>query len=102
MGAEYIAGNLGNSMHAFLLDLPKLDFAAIIPKGDYVTMCLIGDRITNEFVEGFVKNPVVSEYLSGSDDRSPPAAALRSPAWGTPSGLLETGWCFSATAAWPD
>ena len=69
LGSEYIAGNLGNSMHAFLLDLPKLDFAAIIPKGDYVTMCLIGDTINNEFVDGLVKNPVVSQYLSGADSR---------------------------------
>ncbi len=69
LGSEYIAGNLGNSMHAFLLDLPKLDFAAIIPKGDYVTMCLIGDNINNEFVEGFVKDPIVSGYLSGADGR---------------------------------
>jgi flavin-dependent dehydrogenase len=70
LGTEYITGHLGNSMHAFLLDIPKLDFAAIIPKGDYVTMCLIGDNVNNEFVESFVRNPVVSGYLSNADGRS--------------------------------
>lgn len=70
LGSEHITGHLGNAMHAFLLDLPKLDFAAIIPKGDYATMCLIGDNINNEFVNGFVRNRVVSEYLSSADDRT--------------------------------
>ncbi|OGO39857.1 MAG: hypothetical protein A2147_04450 [Chloroflexi bacterium RBG_16_57_8] len=75
LGSSFITGRLGNSMHAFLLDLPKLDFAAIIPKGDYVTMCLIGDKITNDFVDSFVRNPVVSTYLSDSGEHD--AAACR-------------------------
>ncbi len=77
LGSQYIASSLGNSMHAFLLDLPKLEFAAIIPKGDYVTLCLIGDRINNEFVEDFVNNPVVSSYLSDAGGR--PAACRCAP-----------------------
>jgi hypothetical protein len=32
LGSGYITSKLGNSMHAFLLDLPSLDFAALIPK----------------------------------------------------------------------
>ncbi len=75
LGSEYITNRLGNSMHAFLLDLPKLDFAAIIPKGDYVTMCLIGDNITSHFVDSFVQNPVVGDYLSGINQYD--AAACR-------------------------
>jgi len=69
-GSSYITTHLGNSMHAFLLDLPNLDFAAIIPKGDYATMCLIGDNINSGFVNSFVNNPAVSEYLSGKLDHS--------------------------------
>jgi hypothetical protein len=64
LGSSYIGTELKGSMHAFLLDLPKLDFAAIIPKGDYVTMCLIGDSITSDFVSSFVKNPVVNKHLT--------------------------------------
>ncbi|MFC1592626.1 cyclic nucleotide-binding domain-containing protein [Chloroflexota bacterium] len=70
LGSSYITTKLGNSMHAFLIDLPNLDFAALIPKGDYVTMCLIGDNITSRFVDSFVQNPVVSEYLPGKTDHS--------------------------------
>jgi flavin-dependent dehydrogenase len=68
LGSDYISTKLGSSMHAFLLNLPKLDFAAIIPKGDYVTMCLIGDEINNQFVTSFIKNPIVSNVLGKSDD----------------------------------
>lgn len=68
LGSDYINSELGNSMHAFLLNLPKLDFAAIIPKGDYVTTCLIGDNISSEFADRFIQNPVVGRYLAGKTD----------------------------------
>jgi flavin-dependent dehydrogenase len=70
LGAEFVDSKLGNSMHAFLLDLPKLDFAALIPKGDYVTMCLIGDNITPDFVHSFVNNPVVRDYIPIEQDNT--------------------------------
>lgn len=46
-------------MHVFLLDIPRLEFAAIIPKGDFVTMCLLGDEIDDELVDAFVSAPEV-------------------------------------------
>jgi hypothetical protein len=75
LGSSYISTNLGNSMHAFLLDLSSLDFAAIIPKGEYATVCLIGDDINTQFVDSFMRNPAVGRYLSGNADHS--AAACR-------------------------
>jgi len=69
LGGDYISSSLGNSMHAFLVNLPQLDFAAIIPKGDYVTMCLIGDDINSEFVDSFIKNPLVGARLNGKQDK---------------------------------
>jgi flavin-dependent dehydrogenase len=63
LGAKYVSSYLGNSMHAYLLNLPSLDFSALIPKGDYVTMCLIGDNINSEFVDNFMCQPSVSQYL---------------------------------------
>ncbi|MBI4282976.1 MAG: cyclic nucleotide-binding domain-containing protein [Chloroflexi bacterium] len=75
LGADYINSELGNSMHAFLLNIPKLEFAAIIPKGDYATTCLIGDDIDAEFVDSFVKIPTVGKYLAESQDHR--AAACR-------------------------
>lgn len=68
LGADNINHTLGNSMHGFLLNYPKLDFSAIIPKGDYVTLCLIGDNINPEFVDSFLSNPVVKGCLTEQRD----------------------------------
>lgn len=54
---------LGNSMHVFLLDIPRLEFAAIIPKGEFATMCMLGDDLDQELVETFLRSPVVQACL---------------------------------------
>jgi hypothetical protein len=46
-------------MHVFLLNLPRLEFAAIIPKGDYATVCLLGKEIDKELVDSFLNSPEV-------------------------------------------
>jgi flavin-dependent dehydrogenase len=73
LGQEVIGKTLGSSMHVFLLDIPRLEFAAIIPKGDYVSMCLLGDEIDNSLVEAFVESPEVKRCMPPewrSDERS--------------------------------
>ncbi|MBI3359592.1 MAG: cyclic nucleotide-binding domain-containing protein [Chloroflexi bacterium] len=61
LGAETIGKHLGSSMHVFLLNLPRLEFAALIPKGDYVTLCMLGEDIDNELVKAFLDTPVVKD-----------------------------------------
>lgn len=63
LGAENIEKHLGNAMHVFLLDVPRLEFAAIIPKGDYVTICMLGQDIDKELLETFLKAPEVIECM---------------------------------------
>jgi len=53
LGADQINRSLGTSMHVFLLNIPRLEFAALIPKGDYVTMCLLGEDIDNALGDAF-------------------------------------------------
>jgi flavin-dependent dehydrogenase len=60
LGNKAITEYFGNSMHVFFLDMPRLDCAAIIPKGDYVTVCLLGDDIDHDLVDTFFANPAVS------------------------------------------
>jgi len=62
----------GPSMHVFLLDLPRLEFAALIPKGDVVTMCLLGDDIDDALVRAFLDAPEVRACFPGG---GPPARA---------------------------
>lgn len=58
----------GNSMHVFLLKLPHLKFGALIPKGQYVTLVLLGSEINNKVVDGFINSDAVrSCFPPGTD-----------------------------------
>lgn len=54
LGKEVVERTFGNTIHFFLLDLPGLDFAAVVPKGNYVTICLLGDDLSQELFEAFL------------------------------------------------
>ena len=57
LGAEAVDEYFGHSMHVFLLDIPRLEFAAIIPKGDHASVCLLGRDIDEELVNAFLTSP---------------------------------------------
>ena len=59
LGADLVEEVLGSSMHVFLFDIPRLEFAAIIPKGDYASVCLLGEDIDSELLESFMNTPEV-------------------------------------------
>ena len=59
LGQETIEAYFGDSMHVFLLNLPRLEFAAIIPKGEYVTVCLLGEDIDAPLIKSFLESPAV-------------------------------------------
>jgi flavin-dependent dehydrogenase len=63
LGVETIEEYFGSSMHVFLLNMPRLEFAAIIPKGEHVSLCLLGDEIDSALVQSFLNNPVVQQCL---------------------------------------
>jgi flavin-dependent dehydrogenase len=62
-GEEVISSALGTAMHVFLLNIPRLEFAAIVPKGDYVSICLLGEEIDKELVQAFLESPEVTECM---------------------------------------
>ncbi len=63
LGRDAIETCLGSSMHVFLLNIPRLEFAAIIPKGDYVTVCLLGRNIDKTLVEAFLQSSEVRQAM---------------------------------------
>lgn len=65
LGQQVVEECLGNSMHVFLLHIPRLEFAALIPKGDYVTLCLLGEDIDGPLVDTFLNSPSVKRCLPG-------------------------------------
>ena len=56
---EAITQHFGSSMHMFLLDIPRLDCAAIIPKGDFLTVCLLGQDVDRDLITAFFESPAV-------------------------------------------
>jgi hypothetical protein len=63
LGLEMTKRYLGSSMHVFLLDLPRLEFAAIIPKSDYATVCLLGHDIDKDLVRSFLSSAEVKNAM---------------------------------------
>jgi flavin-dependent dehydrogenase len=60
-------------MHVFLLDIPRLEFAAIIPKGDYASLVLLGEDIDNELLESFLNTPEVRDCFPPDLDLDNPS-----------------------------
>lgn len=54
---------LGTAVHVFLLDIPRFEFAAIIPKGPFATAVMVGDDLDEELVHRFLSDPVVRRVL---------------------------------------
>jgi flavin-dependent dehydrogenase len=67
LGREVIRETLGPSMHVFLLDIPRLEFAALIPKGDYATLCLLGDDIDEDLLDQFFNSQEVKNCFPGGE-----------------------------------
>ena len=65
LGHEVVREAFGPSMHVFLLDIPRLEFAAMVPKGEFVTVCLLGDRIDEDLINRFFSSPEVRNRFPG-------------------------------------
>jgi len=67
LGQAAIQASLGDAMHIFLLDLPRLEFAALIPKGDYVTLCVLGHDVDQALVDALLGAPEVKRCFPGGE-----------------------------------
>lgn len=63
LGAGVVQKALGDSMHVFLLDMERVEFAAIIPKGDVATVCLLGQNIDEALMRRFCDRPEVRAVM---------------------------------------
>jgi flavin-dependent dehydrogenase len=63
LGEETVGKLMGNSVQIFLLDIPRLEVGMFIPKGDYVTVGVIGEKIDKELVQTFLEAPEVRQCL---------------------------------------
>jgi flavin-dependent dehydrogenase len=70
MGQDLVIKYFGDAMHIFLLDIPNLEFAALIPKGDFVTLALLGKQIDKSLFRSFLDQPEVKKCFPPDWDLS--------------------------------
>jgi flavin-dependent dehydrogenase len=63
LGKQQIEKYLGSSLHVFLLNIQKLDFAMIVPKGDYATFCMLGTDIDEALIRTLMDSSEVKSCL---------------------------------------
>ncbi|MEJ2695814.1 MAG: hypothetical protein P8013_04125 [Candidatus Sulfobium sp.] len=66
MNEDVVAEHFGNSIQLFLLPDKGIKFGAMIPKGPYVTLCILGTEIGAQTVPDFMEKPVVKGVLPHS------------------------------------
>lgn len=66
IGREKVSTQFGNTIHIFLINQPDVKFAAITPKGSYVTVSMLGKDITKQTVIDFLNYPVVKNKFPDS------------------------------------
>jgi len=65
LGEDKVSSCFGDAMHLFLMKIPRLEFAAMIPKGDCVTLCMLGEEIDRQLLDTFLNSPGVKSQLPG-------------------------------------
>ncbi len=64
LGSSFIQERFHHTIYAFALGIKQIKFAAFIPKGDYVTISLIGkDDMSKAHLVEFMRHPRVRELL---------------------------------------
>ncbi len=62
-GDEEVERLLGHSMHVFILNIPRVKFIAITPKGPYATLIILGDGIDQALVKQVYGAPEIKKCL---------------------------------------
>ncbi len=71
LGKEEVDRHFGNTMHVFLVKIPRVSFAAIVPKGEYVSVTMLGKNLDHHIAETFLNHPMVKTTFPAGTDLSP-------------------------------
>jgi flavin-dependent dehydrogenase len=64
LGRDTVSNRFGSSIHFFLIPEPKnIKFAALIPKGGYVTLCILGKDIDRQTVTTLLNTEIAKKLL---------------------------------------
>jgi flavin-dependent dehydrogenase len=84
MDKTMISEYFGSSVQLFLLPIKDIKFAAMIPKGTYVTICILGKNMDVHTANRFLDHPIVKSVLpfnliSNIDCRCLPKMNVKAP-----------------------
>jgi flavin-dependent dehydrogenase len=65
-GLDFIPGLLGDSIHVYLPRESRVDFGALVPKGNHIVVIIAGVHVTSSDVARFLALPEVAETLPAS------------------------------------
>ncbi|MCP4253410.1 MAG: hypothetical protein GY775_08360 [Candidatus Scalindua sp.] len=68
IGEQNVSDMFGNAVYVFLINQPGVKFAAITPKGSYVTISMLGKDVTRQTVIDFLNHPEVKKKFPDSWD----------------------------------
>lgn len=77
LGRNGVDQAFGNAMHVFLLDIPRVSFAAIVPKGEYVTVIMLGKDLDQDSANRFLAHPTLISAFPEGTDLSPKSCKCR-------------------------
>lgn len=64
LGRSYIEKRFGNNIYCLSLGIDPIKFAAFTPKGDYITVSLIGKKdVTKQHLVKLLKHPIAQDLL---------------------------------------
>jgi len=63
--------NFGNDIHAFLPRNPAIEFGAVTPKGNHLTVNIAGAQINSRHMDAFLSYPPLRRLLSFTDPSHP-------------------------------
>jgi flavin-dependent dehydrogenase len=66
IGEENVSALFGNAVFVYLINQPGVKFAAITPKGSYVTISMLGKDVTKQTVMDFLNHPIVKNKFPDS------------------------------------
>ncbi|HHT9129770.1 MAG TPA: NAD(P)/FAD-dependent oxidoreductase [Candidatus Brocadiaceae bacterium] len=63
LGSDWISSQFGHSIHIFLLHIPGIKFVSVIPKGDFITVSILGKEPNVEYTNAFLNHPEMRKML---------------------------------------
>lgn len=63
LGSDWVARRFGHSIHIFLLRIPGVKFVSVIPKGDYITISVLGKDPKSDHITAFLDHPSIKKFL---------------------------------------